>query len=580
MQDTDGFNSSDIAALRQRIDILNKEQIRLTEENKTFKSLFNSTGDAVIITDHEGKVTRLNPVGCHLTGWKEKEAQGKPIEEVFAISNSETREAVKDIMHRVIELHKSSKLANHTVLTSKNGIRYHIADSSAPVIRDGQIAGAVIVFRDISKEYLLNREKELLSERYINLFNSVKIGVAVYKASDEDFIFVDYNRGGAEMDHMHIEDVIGKKLTEVFPGIKAMGLFDVLQRVYKTGVPEVHPASLYEDGKLLAWRKNYVYKLSSEEIVAVYEDVTEKKKQLEEIISIRNQYQALFHEMHDAFAFHEIIVGSDGEPCNYKFLAVNPEFEKMTGLKANKLIGKTVLEVMPEMEQARIVACGLVALTGKHYRFKDYCQRLDRWYEVCAYSPVANHFALIYRDITEQHKFEEELKEAKNKAESANVAKSEFLSTMSHEIRTPLNGILGFSGILREILNSYGLDKDDKVLDCLRIINQCGATLLEIINDILELSIIEAGQFCKISEEFSPRQIIMECVESFSFKTKEKNISLNFIQELKFSCFFESILPNRSQTFDYGSPFYCRRDGITKKKSIFFRAAWDGAPTD
>ncbi|MFO7819054.1 MAG: diguanylate cyclase, partial [Halanaerobacter sp.] len=110
--------------------------------------------------------------------------------------------------------------------------------------------------------------------------NNVNCAVAVFEAINEgeNFRFVDLNKKGQEIEDINKEEIINKKVTEVFTGIKEFGLFEVLKRVYKTGKPEEYPIKRYEDERISGYRKNYVYKLSSGEIVAVYEDITEQKE--------------------------------------------------------------------------------------------------------------------------------------------------------------------------------------------------------------------------------------------------------------------------------------------------------------
>lgn len=122
---------------------------------------------------------------------------------------------------------------------------------------------------------------------YKRLFESMSSGVAIYEAVDngQDFRFVDFNPAGERIDDISRDQVIGRRVTEAFPAVKEFGLLEVFRRVWKTGVPEDHPVSLYQDGRVSGWRDNHVFKLSSGEVVAIYDDVTEAK-QLEEELRI------------------------------------------------------------------------------------------------------------------------------------------------------------------------------------------------------------------------------------------------------------------------------------------------------
>ena len=135
-------------------------------------------------------------------------------------------------------------------------------------------------------------------------------------------------------------------------------------------------------------------------------DITDRKQ-------AEQRYQLLFHEMLDGFALHEILCDETGVPHNYRFLAVNPAFERLTGLKADAIVGKTVLDVMPATEAIWISRYGQVALTGEPIHFEDRSSVLGRHFEVTAFCPAPRQFACIFSDVTERKRAETALEESR-----------------------------------------------------------------------------------------------------------------------------------------------------------------------
>ncbi|MEI8204664.1 MAG: PAS domain S-box protein [Bacteroidota bacterium] len=134
------------------------------------------------------------------------------------------------------------------------------------------------------------------------------------------------------------------------------------------------------------------------------------------------QFVQLFQNMEQGFAFHEMIYDNQQNSLDYRFIMVNKAFEKLTGLDAKSIIGKTVKEVMPNTEQVWIENYGKVCKTGKSLQFESYSQELNKHYDVVAYSPKQDYFAVIFTDVTSKKNYEHELIQAKELVEEREAA--------------------------------------------------------------------------------------------------------------------------------------------------------------
>jgi len=131
------------------------------------------------------------------------------------------------------------------------------------------------------------------------------------------------------------------------------------------------------------------------------------------------RYRSLFNSMTEGFALHEIITDADGKPCDYRFLETNPAFERLTGLSREAVIGKTVREVIPNVETYWIKTFGRVALEGTPTHIENYSAPLNRWYEVVAYRTAPNQFAVLFMDVSERKKADKALRQSREDLDRA-----------------------------------------------------------------------------------------------------------------------------------------------------------------
>jgi PAS domain S-box-containing protein len=383
--------------------LIEQLQYEIKEE---FRTTLYSIGDAVITTDTIGRIKQINPEAELLTGWREHEAKGRRLEEVFQIISEDTREFIESPVVNVIKLGIVTGLSNRTLLISKDGSEKPIADSGAPIKdQKGNITGVVIVFRDQTEE---RNKRRLLEESESTLKQSqyvAKLGhyeffpqKGIWTNSEElDRIFgIEPNyektvQGWIDIIHLeHRDEMLNYLQNHV---LRDKNSFD---KEYK--ITQVNNGStrwVHGLGKLEFDNDGNAVKM-----FGTIQDITERKVAEELRRESEIRYKLLMTSMDQGLALHQMIYDEEGKPLDYKFLDVNESYERLTGLKRENIIGKTILEVLPSVEKYWIDTYGKVALTGKSIHYENYAKGLGRYFEVVAFAPQKDQFAVIVNDIS------------------------------------------------------------------------------------------------------------------------------------------------------------------------------------
>ncbi len=310
-------------------------------------------------------------------------------------------------------------------------------------------------------------------------------------------------------------EILGKPAREAFPEVEGQGFFELLDRVFETGVPFVGrgmplvvqrdpggpPSEVFVD---LVYQPIRGPDGAISGLLVQGHDVTDAKHQEAQRKLAEERYRMLFESIDDGFGLLQMEFDVNGAPGDYRFLETNPAFERQTGLK--DAVGKSVRELVPNIDGSWFELYGKVAKTGEALRFENHEPAMGRWFDVYASrvgNPALHQVALVFKDITARKHAEVERERlfdleraAREQAEEAGRLRDEFLATVSHELRTPLASILGWVQMLR----AGGLT-EDKRARALETVERNARAQAQLIEDLLDVSRILAG---KLRLELAP----------------------------------------------------------------------------
>jgi len=195
--------------------------------------------------------------------------------------------------------------------------------------------------------------------------NSIPLNIAIYKKVVGDFIFVDFNKKAEITESIDKLSLINKKLTEVFPGVKEFGLFDVLLRVYETGQSEIFESMFYKDERISGWRKNEVIKLPNGNVAAFYSDNSIEKELEAHGLKLEKQLNETEEKLeHQKCIFHEIIeyanaISVQGYNKNHEVIYWNQGSENLYGYTKKEALGRKLEDLIIPLKMRAVVHEGI-----------------------------------------------------------------------------------------------------------------------------------------------------------------------------------------------------------------------------
>jgi PAS domain S-box-containing protein len=301
------------------------------ESLEFYKDFIEYSSIAFLKINKEKKIHACNFSAASLFGYEKPEFLNLNIFKIFSQMKIEViheDEFIKKFMNNELIENLEAKVRK------KNGDLIWLKFSIKPIFNNqGELVGNYFVGLDISKKKIVESELINSDEKYKSIFHAIKSGVVVYESKNEgkEFIIKDFNKAAEKIEGVTKEDVIGKNILSVFPGVKNFGLLEMFQRVWKTGIPEKHPLSYYTDNRINGWRENYIYKLSSGEIVAIYDNLTEKVSHDQILSESVERFRLITSSANDA------IIQMDH---NGKIIFWNIAAETIFGYSADEILGK------------------------------------------------------------------------------------------------------------------------------------------------------------------------------------------------------------------------------------------------
>lgn len=496
----------------------------LQDSESRYKQLSDLSWEGVIIHKN-GIALEVNLAFLKIFGFEENEIIGQNVISMIAL------EPFQELIHENV---KNEVLTPYQILAKrKDGSIIPLEIEGKTVGVEGKDKIRVAAIRDISHRKTAEQALNKMSAAVKQSANSIVI-------TDKQGLIEYVNPKFTELLGYNLEEIVGKDPLEIFEHLHTEDYYNDIKKTLTSGDSwngEMQNKS--KDGRLF-WEKVTISPIRNDQgditnFVTIKEDISAMKQAEEELIKKNNelieekekakesleQFQQLFENMEQGFALHEMLYDKQGKPIDYRFILINKAFEKLTGISSNKYIGKTIKEVIPDIEDKWIKRYGEVASTGTLVNFEEYSIAFEKHYNVVAYSPKKDLFAVIFTDVTDVKNYQKDLIIAKEKAEESDQLKTEFFNNMSHEIRTPLNGIMGFTSIL----DDPGLSAEDRK-SYVDIVLGCGEQLLRIVDDILEVSMLETKQSTMDHDDVCLNNLLLDLYSEYYKKATNKNLTL------------------------------------------------------
>lgn len=500
-------------------------------QEQTHIDLLNTMGEGVFGLDVEGNCTFINRSALTMLGYEQKEIIGQYLHNKIhcykedGTANTESECLIFKALHEQIAHRCDSWFQN------KNGHGFNVSIIITPRYEHDNFIGVLVCFHDSSQRKETESELKISAERFRRSQIAADIGSWDWDIKTGELFWSDRIAPLFGYEEGFVETSFDDFLKVIHPDDKTL-----VQEAIQAAIDHEKP---YEIEHRVIWPDGSVHWLL--ELGSVYRDADgNAEKMLGTVMNIHNRKVSELKLKHSQERNSIAIEGAGDGVWDWNLTTNIVRFSDLYA----KMLGYTIEEMPPELgtwihsvhpeDWPRVQTTLQYYLEDKLLRYEtEFRLRCKdgswKWVlfrgKVVSFDAENNPTRMtgVQTDIDVRKRMESDLVQAKQAAEAANIAKSEFLSSMSHELRTPLNAVIGFSQILQEDTSSP-LTEDQQ--DSLKHISTGGHHLMTLVDDVLELAKIETGTFSLVEERVVLSQVMEECLPILHHLAADKNVDI------------------------------------------------------
>ena len=372
------------------------------------------------------------------------------------------------------------------------------------------------IFRDITVRKQAEKALLQLTAQFKTLIDEAPLGIYMI---DADLCIRQVNSTALPA-FGNIPDLIGRDFAEVLHILWSKAQADEFVKQFRhtleTGEPCFVPQMIEKrsDRQTTEYYEWQINRIALPEggfgVVCYFRDISERVLAQQQVLESEARYRNLFNSMDEGFCIIEMIFDEHEKPVDWRYLEVNPSFEKQTGISDIK--GKRIRQLAPDHEEYWFDTYGKVLLTGEPVRFENEAHAMDRWFDLYAFKvggPESRKVAVLFTNITERNTLERQLHEHAQELADLHRRKDEFLAMLSHELRSPLAPISSAVHLLRLQKNEEPVQRQARI-----VIERQVGQLKHLVDDLLEVSRITTGRVQLRRERITLNGIVERALET------------------------------------------------------------------